>query len=66
MNLFQSLDRISQLRSDPVGFARQAGYNIPNGITNPQQMLQHLLQSGQVPQARFNQAQNLASMFFRR
>ena len=42
-------DMMRQLQSDPVGMARQAGYNIPQNLAgNPQAMVQHLIQSGQV------------------
>ena len=47
-------DRISgpnvqQIQNDPIGAARQAGYNIPENIANdPKAMVMHLIQSGQV------------------
>lgn len=42
-------DAIRQLQSDPRGMAQRAGYNIPENIAgNPQAMVQHLIQSGQV------------------
>lgn len=47
---------LQQLRSNPVGMLRQAGYSIPDGMDNPQQMINYLLQSRQVPQARYQQA----------
>ena len=40
---------MQQLRQDPVGMAKQAGYNIPPNLAgNPQAMFQHLLQTGQI------------------
>ena len=53
MNMQQALQ---QLRSNPVSTLRQAGLNIPDGLTNPQQIVNHLIQSGQVPQSRLTQA----------
>ena len=42
-------EMMRQLQSDPVGMAKQAGYNIPQNIAgNPQAMVQHLIQTGQV------------------
>ena len=42
-------EQLRQLQQDPVGMARQAGYNIPQNLAgNPQAMVQHLIQSGQV------------------
>ena len=40
---------IRQIQQDPIGMARQAGYNIPPNLAgNPQAMVQHLIQTGQV------------------
>ena len=53
MSLFDKLNgapqiNMQQLQSDPVGMAKQAGYNIPQNLAgNPQAMVQHLIQSGQ-------------------
>ena len=52
---------LAQIKANPIGFIRQAGYNIPDGITTPQQMIGYLLQSGQIPQGRLAQAQQMAS-----
>ena len=42
-------DQLRQLQSDPMGMAQKAGYNIPQNLAgNPQAMVQHLIQSGQV------------------
>ena len=54
MSLFDKLTNqpqmsMQQLRQDPIGMARQAGYNIPENLAgNPQAMVQHLIQSGQI------------------
>lgn len=50
---------MAQLQGDPAGVLRKIGLNIPAGMTNPQQMVQHLMQSGQVPQSRFAQAMQM-------
>lgn len=52
MNLMQ---RLQELKQNPVSVLRQAGLNVPDGMYNPQQIIQHLIQSGQVPQNRYNQ-----------
>ena len=42
-------EALRQLQSDPRGMAQRAGYNIPDNLMgNPQAMVQHLIQSGQV------------------
>ena len=53
MSLFDKLNgqqmNMQQLQNDPVGMAKQAGYNIPQNLANnPQAMVQHLIQTGQV------------------
>jgi hypothetical protein len=54
MSLFDRLNgqpqmNMQQLQNDPVGMAKQAGYNIPQNLAgNPQAMVQHLIQSGQI------------------
>jgi hypothetical protein len=41
--------QLQQLQNDPGGMAQKAGYNIPpNLYGNPQAMVQHLIQTGQV------------------
>ena len=60
MNIMQML---MQLKNNPFQLLQKAGLNVPNSISNPQEMIQHLLNSGQVSQAQLNQAQQQAQMF---
>lgn len=60
MNIIQML---TQLKNNPLQLLQKAGFNVPNNINNPQEMIQHLLNSGQVSQAQLNQAQQQAQMF---
>lgn len=46
---------LAQLRADPVGMLRKRGLNIPDDMTNPQAILQHLMQTGQVSNPRVQQ-----------
>ena len=54
MSLFDKLNgqpsmNLQQLQQDPIGAAKRAGFNIPENIAgNPQAMVQHLIQTGQV------------------
>ena len=42
-------EQLRQLQSDPVGAAQKAGYQIPSELAgNPQAMVMHLINSGQV------------------
>lgn len=53
MSLYDRLQggqpNLQQLQKDPIGMAKQAGYDIPQNLAgNPQAMFQHLLQTGQI------------------
>lgn len=50
-NLFTML---SQLKQNPVALL-SAKYNVPQGMTDPNEILQHLLTTGQVTQDQVNQ-----------
>lgn len=50
---------MAQLQEDPAGVLKQIGLDIPAGMNNPQQMVQHLMQTGQVPQGRFAQVMQM-------
>ena len=53
-------DTINNLRQNPAQALRNAGYNFPESINDPRQIIQHLMQSGQVTQAQVNSAQAAA------
>lgn len=57
---------ISQLKQNPASFLKQAGYNIPANANNPNEIIQHLLQSGQIPQSRLTAAQQMISQMMQK
>ena len=57
------MQMLSQLKSNPMALLQRAGFNIPMNLNNPQQIIQHLTQTGQINQAQLNQAQQMAQMF---
>ncbi len=57
------MQMIQQLRQNPAAMLKQAGMTIPDGMSNPQQIVQHLVQSGQVSNARL---QSVMQMMGRR
>lgn len=66
MSLFDKLNgqqpqmNMQQIQNDPIGAAQKAGYNIPPNIAgNPQAMVQHLIQSGQVGGQKLQQAMQM-------
>lgn len=56
-NIMQMLPGIKQ---NPAGILGQNGFNIPGGMNNPNQILQHLISSGQLNQNQLDYAQSLA------
>ena len=52
------LSMISQFRQNPMQMLMQK-YKIPQNINNPQEIIQYLLNSGQVTQDQVNQAMQM-------
>ncbi len=52
-NLMQMLQ---QIRSNPMQFIQRAGFRVPQNMTDPNAIIQHLMQTGQISQQRYNQA----------
>lgn len=57
------MQMLAQLKSNPMGLLRQAGFNVPENISNPQAIIQHLMNSGQINQQQLTQAQQMAQGF---
>lgn len=56
------MQMIPQIRQNPLSVLKKAGYNIPNGVNDPNKIIQHLIQSGQVNQGQLDYAQRMAQM----
>ena len=56
---------MQQLQANPAEMLKQAGLTIPGDMKDPQQIINHLLQSGQIPQAKYQQALQMLSRFRR-
>ena len=61
-NIGNMMQMLNQLRSNPAGMLQQAGFNVPTNLNSPQDIIQHLMNSGQVNQQQLNQAQQMAQM----
>ena len=57
------IQMLSQLKQNPMALLQKAGFNVPMNMNNPQAILQHLTQTGQINQNQLNQAQQMAQMF---
>lgn len=56
---------LQQLRQNPMQFLRQAGFNVPANLNSPNDIIQHLMNSGQVSQDAYNRARQMAAQFKR-
>ena len=54
------MGRFNQFRGNPMQMLSQSGLKIPQGMNNPHEMIQHLMNSGAMNQQQFNQLQQLA------
>ena len=61
----QMIGMLSQLKQNPMQFLMQRRMNLPNGISmsDPQAILNHLVQTGQVSQDQINQAYQMMGRF---
>jgi hypothetical protein len=61
------MQMLSQLQQNPLGFLAQRKLNIPQNIANdPNKIIQHLMNTGQISQDQYNQAiQNAKSFGFK-
>ena len=69
MSIFDRLNQsapqmnMQQLQSDPIGAAKQAGYQIPDNLkSDPRAMVMHLIQSGQVKGPMMQRIQPMLNM----
>lgn len=54
---------LTQLKNNPLGLLRQRGFNIPDNLNDPNAIIQHLMNSGQINQQTYNQARQMAQQF---
>ena len=50
-------------RMNPMQFIQRAGFRVPQNMTDPNAIIQHLMQTGQISQERYNQAFQMAQRF---
>lgn len=59
------MQMIQQLQANPIQFLQRAGYNVPSNLNSPNDIIQHLMNSGQVSQDAYNRARQMAAQFRR-
>lgn len=61
------MSMLQQLQNNPVQFLMQRRFNIPQNISSdPNQIVQHLLNTGQISQQQYNQAVQTAKQMMPR
>lgn len=59
------MQMIQQLQANPIQFLQRAGFNVPSNLNSPNDIIQHLMNSGQVSQDAYNRARQMVSQFRR-
>lgn len=54
---------LAQLKQNPLGMLRQYGFNVPDNLNDPNAIIQHLMNSGQINQQQYNRARQMAQQF---
>lgn len=52
------VEMVNQIKTNPVSVLSQK-FNLPQGLNDPNQIIQHLLNTGQVSQAQVNRAMSM-------
>lgn len=65
-NPMQLLQNLQQFKANPMQFLMQSRFNVPQGMGgDPNAILNHLMQTGQISQQQVNNAYQLARQFKR-
>lgn len=57
------MQMLMQLKSNPLALLSKAGFNVPQNLNDPQAIIQHLMNSGQISQQQLTMAQQQAQNF---
>lgn len=59
------MQMVQQLKANPIQFLQRAGFNVPSNLNDPNAIIQHLMNSGQISQQRYEQARQMVARFKR-
>jgi hypothetical protein len=63
-NPMEMMNMVNMLRQNPMQFLMQRGFNVPGNLANnPNQIIQHLMNTGQISQDQYNRAMQMARNF---
>lgn len=46
---------MQRMQRNPMQMLQQSGYNVPQGMNDPNEIIRYLTQTGQVPQGQYDQ-----------
>lgn len=53
------LNQLNSLKANPMQYLMQSKFNIPSNLNNPNDIIQHLLNTGQISQSQLNAVQGM-------
>lgn len=59
------MQMVQQLKANPMQFFQRAGFRVPENLSDPNAIIQHLMRSGQISQEQYNRAFQMAQQFRR-
>lgn len=59
------MQTIQQLKANPIQFLQRAGFNVPSNLNDPNAIIQHLMNSGQISQQNYERARQMVAQFKR-
>lgn len=57
------MQMLGELKQNTTVKLQQAGLSVPGNITNAREIIQYLMNSGQISQAQYDNARQMAQMF---
>lgn len=59
------MQMIQQLKANPIQFLQRAGFNVPSNLNDPNAIIQHLMNSGQISQQNYERARQMVAQLKR-
>lgn len=60
-NMAQLLQQLQSLQQNPLGFLQNLGLSVPQNMSNPNDIIQYLMNSGRFTQQQYEQARQIAA-----
>lgn len=59
------MQMVQQLKANPIQFLQRAGFNVPSNLNSPNDIIQHLMNSGQISQQNYERARQMVAQLKR-